>query len=63
MNMSYCRFENTYQDLRDCYDAMERQAELQSSGHDSDLSQSEANYKQRLIALCQTIVEDFTEKD
>ena len=46
-NMSYCRLENTYDDLRDCYDHM----------HDvEDLSESEEDYRERMIKLCQEIV-------
>ncbi len=47
-NMSYCRFENTYRDLEDCY------------GHinDTNLSESEKTYRQRLINLCLDIIEE-----
>lgn len=51
-NMSYCRFENTFYDLQDCYENM-----------DSDLSETEKKYKQRLIDLCQQIVADYTDSD
>ncbi len=55
-NMSYCRFENTYKDLEDCYEAMS----------DNDLSESEKRYRQRMIKLAKDIVDDFgdeTEED
>lgn len=29
MNMSYCRFENTYHDLQDCFDHMSEPAETE----------------------------------
>lgn len=49
-NMSYCRFENTYKDLLDCYNA------LTCDGMDS-LSNSERKYAERMKQLCQ----EFTE--
>lgn len=55
MNMSYCRFENTYGDLRDCYRAMQED-------ENGDLSQSETEYKKKLIELCEEIVSDFSEE-
>ena len=45
--MSYCRFENTYNDLRDCY----------SNINNTDLSKTEAAARKNLIELCQSIVE------
>lgn len=51
-NMSYCRFENTYGDLRDCYEGM---------GDTEDLSQSEKKYYNKMIKLCREIVDDFGE--
>jgi len=44
-NMSYCRFENTYDDLRDCF-----------HNWDDDLSESEEDYRKRMIQLCEEIV-------
>lgn len=46
-NMSYCRFENTFADLEDCYSAM-----------DEDLSESEEKYKDKIISLCADILQD-----
>lgn len=51
-NMSYCRFENTYYDLKDCVEAM---------AEEEKLSQSEEKYKQKLIKLCSEVHEGFTE--
>ena len=45
-NMSYCRFENTSQDLRDCADNL----------HDDDLSESEKKARRRLIRIAREIV-------
>jgi hypothetical protein len=47
-NMSYCRFQNTLNDLRDCYDNL----------FDDDLSEEEERARKRLIKLCQDIVRD-----
>ena len=52
-NMSYVRFENTYADLKDCADAMS------DDGFDpDDLSVSEKEYYNRLIALCRFIINE-----
>lgn len=48
MNMSYCRFENTAKDLRDCYENM-----------DNGLSESEKKARERLIRLCIYIARDY----
>ena len=47
-NMSYCRFENTLQDLRDCYEYMD----------DEDLSESERYARESLIELAATIAKE-----
>lgn len=52
-NMSYCRFQNTLGDLRDCYEAME----------DMDISPDEEKAKARMIRLCQKIVADYGEQE
>jgi len=49
-NMSYCRFENTYNDLRDCYDALD-------DGID-DLSGTERDCALKLIELCNDIISE-----
>jgi hypothetical protein len=41
-NMSYCRFENTVADLKDCYAHIT----------DNDLSEDEWGYRKRLIQTC-----------
>jgi hypothetical protein len=50
--MSYCRFENTYNDIKECLIAMENEYEL---------SDSEQYYKEKLIKLCTSISEHFDE--
>lgn len=52
-NMSYCRFHNTLEDLRDCYDHLE----------DDDLSEAEAKEREKLIRLCRQIAEAAGEED
>lgn len=47
-NMSYCRFENTYRDLLDCYLNINTQ-----------LSDREHSYRERLAQLCEDIIEDY----
>lgn len=50
MNMSYCRFENTYSDLADCVDALE----------DNNInSESEHNYARRMYDLCQKYIDTY----
>ena len=51
-NMSYCRFENTFNDLKECLIAMENEYEL---------SDSEQYHKEQLIKLCSTISMYFDE--
>ena len=48
-NMSYCRFQNTLQDLRECYEHMD----------DSDLSDEEKAARKRLAKLCDQIASDY----
>jgi len=48
--MSYCRFENTAEDLQDCLDAIE-------SGEINDLSsQYEVDALEQLLDLCKEVV-------
>ena len=55
--MSYCRFENTFRDLQDCYQEMD--------GIEFDqLSETEQRYRTKLIELCKDIADDFcTDED
>ena len=47
--MSYCRFENTLRDLRDCYNNMDS----------NDLSESEFNARKQMIELCWDIYQEY----
>lgn len=48
-NMSYCRFENTLEDLQDCYDNIDN----------DNLSLSEKEARKKLIKLCIDIALDY----
>ena len=48
-NMSYCRFENTFRDLLDCYRNLD----------ESVNSKTEQNFRERLIGLCKDIVDEY----
>ncbi len=50
MNMSYCRFENTYKDLLDCQDHL----------WDDELSTSEHFNRIRLVKACFDILSDLS---
>jgi len=50
-NMSYCRFQNTLEDLKDCEENM-----------DDDLGEDEARARKRLIDVCVSIAADYGEE-
>ena len=52
-NMSYCRFENTYRDLKDCHEAMDDV---------ENLSLDEKKYRERIIELCFEIADEYREE-
>ncbi len=49
--MSYWRFENTYDDLRDCYANMKKKP-----------SKDEIYFRAKLIKLCEKIYKEYGEK-
>lgn len=53
-NMSYCRFENTLNDLAECHEAMTNEEEK--------LSISEQRAKECLIKLCRKIADEFEDE-
>ncbi len=55
-NMSYCCFQNTAADLRDC-------EESDGMYDPEDLSDEEKWARKRLIALCKTIAAEFEDDD
>lgn len=56
-NMSYCRFENTYGDLQDCYDALTEAGSVQEV--EKDANKYEKQYIRKLVELCKDIVDEF----
>jgi hypothetical protein len=54
-NINYCKYENTYDDLLDCFEYI-----LEG---DDDLSESEQRYKEKLIDLCDGIHAEFKNKN
>ena len=55
-NMSYCRFHNTLIHLEDCYE------DMQFGNYFSELSLTEQEARNELVALCKKIAEQFDEK-
>ncbi|MGJ7529816.1 hypothetical protein [Variovorax sp. GB1P17] len=51
-NMSYCRFQNTLADLRDCWENLDAE----------NLSEDETKARRRLIKLCVLIAEDYRDE-
>ena len=60
-NMSYCRFENTYVDLQDCYDALTEAGGIKEV--EENANQYEKKYIRKLVELCKDIVADFGDED
>lgn len=52
MNMSYCRFQNTLTDLKDCQEHMD----------DTDLSEDEKRARKQLIDVCWRIAQDYADQ-
>ena len=61
-NMSYCRFQNTLDDLRDCYNHF-GDPDLTPDGAyddaDNVLSRDESVARAELLELCRSIVDDY----
>ncbi len=57
-NMSYCRFQNTLHDLRDCQNALDDGVLEEGS-----LDEEEASAARRLINVCQEITEEYIDED
>jgi hypothetical protein len=58
MNLSYCRFENTYNDLVDCLDALDNSSVEKL---EEDAGQYERKYIRKLIELCEEIAGNYGE--
>lgn len=57
-NMSYCRMENTYRDLLDCFNNGDlRHTRVDQLEDDTDMSMSEIDYAKSILELARDIVE------
>lgn len=56
-NMSYCRFQNTQLDLRDCVDEMEQHEFFE----DMELSKDETYAMMQMFKLCKRFVKAYEE--
>lgn len=56
-NMSYCRFRNTLQDLRDCWYALNEEVDLDGLGEEEERA------KNSLVRLCGEIHEEYGEEE
>lgn len=54
-NLSYCRMENTFGDLQDCWEFIRNQ----NAWEFEEMSQSEFNYMVRLVDLCHEIASEI----
>lgn len=60
-NMSYCRFENTFGDLEECYNALCDAGSIKAV--EQDAGQYEKKYIRKLVELCKDIVDEFGEEE
>lgn len=58
-NMSYCRFENTSRDIRDCIDALEENNWDLAAMMEDASSKQEARAMKSFVNLCIDIAENF----
>lgn len=59
VNMAYCRFENTVDDMRDCIDALCNAGWDLQEMMDNASSEHEARYMKVFVNLCQEVAEKF----
>jgi len=59
-NMAHCRFQNTLAALRDCEEHLDDPEEDEAADREG-LSESEADARRSLIALCQRIAKNHEE--
>ena len=62
-NMSYCRFENTSRDLRDCLDAIENEEIDDLSSYEKDGLESLLEYCEAIFFMKEEIEETLNEKE
>lgn len=58
-NMSYCRFENTSEDITDCIEALEENDWDLEDMMDRASSEYEARAMKRFVRLCREVAEMF----
>jgi len=60
-NMSYCRFENTYGDLKDCVTAMEEAMDegVSLKKFVREMSEEELMYFQSITNMCKRLMEAY----
>ena len=56
-NMSYCRFQNTLQDLRDCYE------EMRGGNIENNLCKRESRSFAEIVELCRGITEMYEDSE
>mgnify|MGYP003659651857 CR=1 FL=1 len=62
-NMSYCRFENTSRDLRDCLQAIENGELYDLSSYEKDGLESLLEYCEAILDMKEEIEETLNEKE
>ena len=62
-NMSYCRFENTARDLRDCLDAIENEEIDDLSSYEKDGLESLLEYCEAIFFMKEEIEETLKENE
>jgi hypothetical protein len=62
-NMSYCRFENTLSDLKDCIEPLYQGCLVNENEYGEYLSQYEFDSAIKLIELCREITEMYQHAD
>lgn len=55
-NMSYCMFQNTYYDFKDCINALEEHLDEEYT-----ISENEMEYAKRMYEACQVFIDRFEE--
>lgn len=62
-NMSYCRFENTYGDLKDCVEALEEAMDegVSLKEFTSEMTGEELNAFYRMATLCSRMIEAYSD--
>ena len=58
-HMSYCRFENTLRDLKDCYEALMEAGTVEDYIREKVPNHYEKRAIENIIELCSLIVEEF----